>query len=245
MSYLVIMTTETAAKLTKRPSNLRGTTHSGWGKNRHTFAFGNYVEENHVGFRDLRIINEAHLDPGKGLGTQSHRSMELFSYVVEGELQHKNSLGEDYSLRTGDFQHLSAGSGVQLNELNPQSDGKTHFLKMWIVPRSQGGEPRYARINIAEKRVHNGLSLLASPDGEDGSARIRQDSQIFFGDLTAGQTLTLSENCLYPYAWIQMIEGKVHLDTVTLEAGDGAAIHTSAFTIEGDADSEFLLFRLK
>jgi len=237
---------KTLPKLTiiKRASQDRGKTNISWLESQHSFSFGNYVDPEHVGFRSLRVINEDKVVPGRGFGEHPHRSMEILSYVVEGELEHKDSLGNGRVIKAGEFQYMSAGSGVLHSEFNPQADKPSHFLQIWIQPRSQGGEPRYQDFDTAERRVKNGLFLLASPDGASGSAEIRQDAQVHFGDLATGATLEVPENKSYPFAWVQVIKGSVRIEDTDLAAGDGAAIEGSQFAIEGTEDAEFILFRL-
>jgi len=231
-------------KIKKRPSEERGKTNIGWLDSKHSFSFGRYADPEHVGFRSLRVINEDKVAPGKGFGEHPHRSMEILSYVVDGELEHKDSMGNGRVIKAGEFQYMSAGSGVLHSEFNPQPDKSTHFIQIWIQPREQGGMPRYSDFDTAEKRVKDGLFLLASPDGESDSAAIRQDAQIHFGDITAGKTIEVQADNHYPYSWIQIIKGTVHIAENKFAAGDGAAIEGSAFKINGSEDSEFILFRL-
>ena len=241
---LQAMKTTHDIQITKRPSEERGLTNIGWLDSRHSFSFGGYTDPEHVGFRNLRVINEDKIAPGRGFGEHPHRSMEILSYVVEGELEHKDSLGNGRVIKAGEFQYMSAGSGVLHSEFNPQSDKPTHFLQIWIQPREQGGEPRYQDFDTAEKRVKNGLFLLASPDGEQGSAAIRQDARIHFGDLAAEATIDVPADERYPFAWVQVIKGGIKISDTELSAGDGAAIEGNAFAIQGSEDAEFLLFRL-
>ena len=238
------MKTTNTLKVTKRASEERGETDIGWLNSRHSFSFGGYMDPAYVGFRNLRVINEDKVAAGKGFGRHPHRLMEIISYVIEGELKHEDSMGNGRVIKAGEFQYMSAGTGVSHSELNPQHDKPTHFLQIWIQPNDGGGEPRYQDFDTAEKRVKNGLSLLASPDGEAGSAEIRQTAQIYFGDLESGAIIDVPANETYPYAWIQMIKGGVTVGDVDLAAGDGAAIEGSAFTIDGSEAAEFLLFRL-
>lgn len=230
--------------ITKRPAHERGSTDLGWLDSKHSFSFGDYVDQDHVGFRSLRVINEDRVAPGKGFGTHPHHSMEILSYVVEGELEHKDSLGNGRVIRAGEFQYMSAGTGVMHSEFNPRSDQPAHFLQIWIQPRERGGEPRYQDFDTAAKRVKDGLFLLASPDGEAGSAAIRQDAQIYFGDVALDSTIIVPANRRYPFAWVQVIKGSLVIGGESLSAGDGAAIAGDTFTIEGAGDAEFLLFRL-
>ena len=231
-------------QIKKRPSEERGLTNIGWLDSRHSFSFGGYADPRHVGFRSLRVINEDRVAPGKGFGEHPHRSMEILSYVVEGELEHKDSLGNGRVIKAGEFQYMSAGSGVLHSEFNPQPDKPTHFLQIWIQPREQGGEPRYQDFDTVEKRVKNGLFLLASPDGEKESAAIRQDAQVHFGNLVADATIEIPEDDHYPFAWIQVIKGGIKIGNTDLFAGDGAAIESSTFAIKGIQAAEFILFRL-
>lgn len=238
------MKTTHTINITKRHSEERGETNIGWLDSKHSFSFGGYMDPAHVGFRNLRVINEDKVAAGKGFGKHPHRSMEIFSYVVEGELEHKDSMGNGRVIKAGEFQYMSAGSGVSHSEFNPQPDKPTHFLQIWVQPQEQGGEPRYQDFDTAEKRVKNGLSLLASPNGEAGSAEIRQTVQIYFGDLEPGAAIDVPAADDYPFAWIQMIKGGVRVGDVDLAVGDGAAIEGSSFKIEGTEAAEFLLFRL-
>lgn len=228
----------------KRPSAERGTSNFGWLDSKHSFSFGGYHDPEHLGFRSLRVINQDIVAPGQGFGAHPHQSMEILSYVVEGELEHKDSLGNGRVIKAGEFQYMSAGSGVRHSEFNPSSDQPVHFLQIWIQPREQGGQPRYRDFDTAAPRVKNGLFLLASPDGEADSAEIRQTAQIHFGDLASGASIEVRADAKYPYAWVQVIQGAVQIAGTDLEAGDGAAIEGDAFTIEGTQDAEFLLFRL-
>jgi redox-sensitive bicupin YhaK (pirin superfamily) len=237
------MKTETI-NILKRPAAERGQSDFGWLDSRHSFSFGAYMDPEYVGFRSLRVINEDKVAAGKGFGTHPHQSMEILSYVVDGELEHKDSMGNGRIIKAGEFQYMSAGSGVLHSEFNPSKTNPAHFLQIWIQPREQGGEPRYRDFDTAEKRVKDGLFLLASPDGEGDSAEIRQDAQIHFGDLSAGKTLTVAADATYPYAWIQLIKGTVSIGDTELGSGDGAAIEASSFDIRGSEDAEFLLFRL-
>ncbi len=230
--------------ISKRASEERGETNIGWLDSKHSFSFGDYMDPAYVGFRSLRVINEDKISAGKGFGKHPHRLMEIFSYVIEGELKHEDSMGNGRTIKAGEFQYMSAGTGVSHSEFNPQSDKSTHFLQIWMQPNEGGGEPLYQDFDTAEKDVKNSLSLLASPDGEAESAKIRQTAKIYFGNLESGALIDVIANETYPYAWIQMIKGEITIGDVALGAGDGAAIEGDAFAIEGVEDAEFLLFRL-
>ena len=230
--------------ISKRPSEDRGETSIGWLDSKHSFSFGSYMDPNYVGFRNLRVINEDKVAPGRGFGEHPHHSMEILSYVVEGELEHKDSMGNGRVIKAGEFQYMSAGSGVSHSEFNPQPNKPTHFLQIWIQPSEQGGEPRYQDFDTAEKRVKNGLFLLASPDGEAGSAEIRQNVQVYFGDVATEATIDVMADNRYPFAWIQVIKGEIKIEETVLAAGDGVAIEGDKFKIKGVKNAEFLLFRL-
>jgi len=243
------MKTPQNIRIFKRPSEDRGETNIGWLDSKHSFSFGSYMDASCVGFRSLRTINEDKITAKKGFSPHPHQSMEIFSYVVDGELAHKDTLGNGRIIRAGEFQYMSAGSGVKHSEFNPQSDKPTHFIQIWIQPREYGGEPRYQDSDTTKNRIQNGLLLLVSPDGEKGSIEIRQDAQIYFGDLKAEASIEVPADEKYPYSWIQMIRGAVKVEGIDLVAGDGAGIEGTenegpAFTIISTADAEFLLFRL-
>lgn len=230
--------------ISKRVSEDRGETSIGWLDSKHSFSFGSYMDPNYVGFRNLRVINEDNVAPGKGFGEHPHRSMEILSYVVEGELAHQDSMGNGRVIKAGEFQYMSAGSGVTHSEFNPQPNKPTHFLQIWIQPNEPGGDPRYQDFDTAEERVENGLFLLASPDGEAGSAEIRQKVQVYFGDIAAAATIKVARDEKYPFAWVQVIKGGIQIEEVGLATGDGAAIEGDHFEIKGTENAEFLLFRL-
>lgn len=184
-------TIKTKPTILKRPSLDRGYSDFGWLKSRHSFSFGQYHDPEFMGFRSLRVINEDKVSPGKGFGSHPHDSMEIVSYVVEGELEHKDSLGNGRVIRAGEFQYMSAGSGVVHSEFNPSAENPVHFLQIWLIPQEAGGEPRYRDFDTSQRRKENGLAVLASPDGREDSAAIRQDAEIHFGHLAAGKTLSL------------------------------------------------------
>ncbi len=238
------MSFDTLLKVVKRSSKDRGHSNLGWLDSHHSFSFGEYMDTEHMGFRSLRVINQDIVEPGQGFGTHSHHSMEIMSYVIEGELEHKDSLGNGRIIKAGEFQFMSAGSGVNHSEFNPSPDNKAHFLQIWIQPSHGGGEPRYMDFDTTSMRQDNGLALLASPDGVNGSAAIRQDAEVYFGQLDAGNNYKLESDESHPYIWIQMIHGEVILEKLELGPGDGAAIEGSEFELRAVQDAEYLLFRL-
>jgi len=227
-----------------RPHDQRGITKTAWLDSQHTFSFGTYSSAEHMGFRSLRVINEDHIKPGNGFGMHPHASMEILTYVIQGCLQHQDSLGNGRTIQTGEFQYISAGDGIQHSEFNPSNTETAHFLQIWIQPTEKGGTPRYQHFDTQQHSVHNRLALLAAPDGQDGSAAIKQNAQIYFGSLTTDQSLNTQKDLRYPYAWLQLIKGKLTVENVALRSGDGIAIEGQPFAITASEDAEFLLFKL-
>lgn len=233
-----------AIQLRKRRATERGTTAIGWLYSRHTFAFGDYFDPQHAGFRSLRVINDDLVEPGGGFGMHGHRDMEILSYVISGELAHTDSLGNGRTIRAGELQYMSAGTGVRHSEFNPSASAPVHFLQIWIEPRERGGPPRYADQDMRARVRENELAMFASPDGRDGSVAIRQDALICFGRLAAGRVIVVPADPGRRYAWIHLISGQLRIGAETLGPGDGAAIEAATFTVSAEQPAEFLLFRL-
>src|SRR4051812_18971213 len=175
--------------IVKLPSEARGKTELGWLHSRHSFSFGEYYDPEHMGFRSLRVINDDIVEPGRGFGTHGHRDAEIFSYVIEGELAHEDSMGNGSTIKPGDLQYMSAGSGVQHSEFNPSDKNRVHFLQIWLMPNATGGKPRYAEKTLGAAAKNNALTLLFAPEASDGAVAIRQDARIYFGRLNEGETL--------------------------------------------------------
>ncbi len=228
-----------------RPSEERGPADFGWLKARHSFSFGNYYDPRHMGFRNLRVINEDRVVAGAGFPTHGHRDMEIVTYLLDGELEHKDSMGNGEVIRPGEVQAMSAGTGVLHSEFNPSDSNPTHLLQIWLLPDKQGHTPRYDQKVFAREEKLNQLRLVVSPDGADGSIFIHQDSKIYASILEADKTVALD---LAPkrHAWVQVARGQIALGDTVLKAGDGAAISDLAkLKIKGIADaSEFLVFDL-
>ncbi|MFN7138074.1 MAG: pirin family protein [Limisphaerales bacterium] len=238
------MNTSAQATIRKRPADSRGRTELGWLHSRHSFSFGEYYDPEQMGFRSLRVMNEDIVEPGAGFGTHPHRDAEIFSYVIEGELQHQDSMGNGSVIKAGDLQYMSAGSGVRHSEFNPSGNRSVHFYQVWFRPQVSGGEPKYAERKLAGTAKPNSLTLLLSNSGREESIVIRQDAEIFFGKLETGNSLPFE---LHPerHAWIQVIKGSLKVLGETLRAGDGAAISDAAsLDLSAENDSEFLLFDL-
>jgi quercetin 2,3-dioxygenase len=225
-----------------RKADERGHFDHGWLDTYHTFSFADYYDPDSMGFRALRVINEDRVKPGHGFGTHSHRDMEIVTYVLEGSLAHRDSMGTGSVIRPGEVQRMSAGTGVLHSETNPSRDEAVHFLQIWILPERRGIEPGYEQkaFPAAERKDH--LRLVASPDGGDGSLTIHQDAKLFAGTLTDGKTITY-ELAKGRYAWLQVARGTVDLNGQTLNAGDGAAIEDER-TLNLRGDGEILLFDL-
>ncbi len=229
--------------LTLRRAGERGHANHGWLNSFHTFSFADYHDPRHMGFRALRVINDDTVAPGMGFGTPGHRDMEIISYVLDGELGHRDSMGSSSVIRPGDVQRMSAGTGVRHSEMNSSPTSPVHFLQIWIVPDRPGHAPGYAQIAFPEADRRGTLRLVASPDGSDGSVSIHQDVRLYAGLFDAGEAAT---HVVAPgrHAWIHVARGKAQVDGVLLEAGD--AVSTSApgaLSITGDG-AEVLVFDL-
>ena len=234
----------THPQLVKRPAGERGRTDLGWLHSRHTFSFGGYFDERHMNFRALRVINDDIVEPGQGFGTHAHRDAEIFSYVIEGELEHQDSMGNGRVIRTGDLQYMSAGSGVQHSEFNPSPDHRVHFLQVWLKPNQPGGAPRYAEKALGREAPRNALTLLLTGHPRDGAIGIRADADVYFTRLDAGRGVIIPAGADQG-VWIHVIRGKLAVLDDLLQEGDGAAIrHASEIALTAQTDAELLVFVL-
>lgn len=236
--------TSQTSKVVIRKSDTRGTGNHGWLTAKHSFSFANYYDSNYTSYRSLRVINEDRIAPGKGFNTHPHSNMEIFTYVVSGQLEHKDSLGNGRLIEAGQFQYMSAGSGVLHSELNPSPDQETHMLQIWITPRQPGGTPLYADLDTRAIKRDNALTLLASANGEDQSIQIRQDACIYLGQLDTNRKLTLQTSSEQPYTWLQMIQGTLEIDHQIIHAGDAVHFEHTAPSIQSLDHAEFILFQL-
>jgi redox-sensitive bicupin YhaK (pirin superfamily) len=230
--------------ITLRPSAARGHANHGWLDSYHTFSFANYFDPAHMGFGQLRVLNQDRVAPGQGFGTHGHRDMEIVSYVLEGTLEHKDSLGNGAQMRPGEVQLMSAGRGVTHSEFNPSRSEGLHFLQMWVFPQETGTSPSYQQKDfpLAERRGR--LRLVVSPDGRDGSLKIRQDAALYVASLGAGERVSLPL-AAGRAAWLHVARGRLRLGAQTLGAGDGAAIEDEReLVLEGLEDSELVLWEL-
>ena len=231
--------------ITVRYADDRGATKVGWLDSRHTFSFGDYHDPKHMGFGPLRVINEDRVRAGAGFPTHGHRDMEIVSYVLDGALEHKDSLGTGSVIRPGDVQRMSAGTGVRHSEFNPSGDAPVHFLQIWLLPEREGLPPSYEQKAFAETEKRNRLRLVAAPDGRDGAVTLHQDARVYASVLDLGVEL---RHPLAPgrRAWIQVARGGVEANGEDLRAGDGAALENeSAVVLKAlTDDAEALLFDL-
>jgi len=228
--------------ITVRKSGDRGHADHGWLLTYHTFSFADYYDPQQMGWGKLRVINEDRVQPGKGFGTHSHRDMEIISYVLEGELQHRDSMGNGTVIRPGDVQRMSAGTGVQHSEFNPSSSTLVHFLQIWIEPERPGIEPGYEQKFFAPEDKHGRLQLVASRDGREGGVTIHQDADVYASLLSPGEHVS-HQVATGRSAYLHLVKGAVRVNGTQLGTGDGAKIASEReLQIAASEDSELLLF---
>jgi quercetin 2,3-dioxygenase len=228
-----------------RSAESRGHENHGWLDSFHSFSFARYYDPEHMGFGPLRVINEDRVQPGAGFDTHGHSDMEIISYVLEGALEHKDSLGTGSVIRPGDVQRISAGSGIRHSEFNHSKTEPVHFLQIWIIPESKGLRPGYEQKTFDPDDKRGRLRLIGSRDGRDGSVTIHRDVDLYAGVLSPRQTVTheLSER---RGAWLQVARGGVVINDKRLKAGDGVAIDAPGLIrIEGEQKAEVLLFDME
>lgn len=227
-----------------RKSKERGLANHGWLNSNHTFSFAEYYDENFMGFGPLRVINEDRIDGGTGFGTHGHRDMEIISYVIDGALEHKDSMGNSTVIKPGEVQRLSAGTGIRHSEQNHFKDKTTHFLQIWIMPGKMGIEPSYGQQSFEKQLSTNDLIMVASKDGREGTVSLNQDVNMYAcKSKEDGQKdyKTFSHRHL----WIQVIHGEVQVEGETLLNGDGAGIeNVQDIVLKWSKGSEFILFDL-
>ncbi|MBU0984698.1 MAG: pirin family protein [candidate division Zixibacteria bacterium] len=227
-----------------RPANERGHADHGWLNTWHTFSFNTYYDENYMGFRALRVINDDRVQPGKGFGTHPHQDMEIVTYILDGMLQHKDSMGNGSIIKPGDVQRMSAGKGILHSEFNPSQDDPVHLLQVWITPDRKGVDPTYDQKHFSREEKLGTLRLIASPDGRDGSVSMRQDASIYATLIENGTELSLPIGT-GRHVWVHVARGDVKLGEHKLTGGDGAAISGEAsLTLTGLGAAEVLLFDL-
>ena len=229
--------------ITIRPSSERGAANFGWLDTRHSFSFSNYYDPQHMGFGPLRVINEDKISPSQGFGTHGHRDMEIITYVLEGSLEHKDSIGNGSIIRPGDVQRMSAGTGIRHSEFNASATDTVHLLQIWLLPATNGIDPGYEQIYIDPAEKQGRLRLIGSQDGRDGSVTIHQDVSLYSAVLGDGDRVShaLAGGRI---AWLQVAQGALDLNGQALTAGDGAAIQDldQLTFVSTAAATEFLLF---
>ncbi|HEV7433181.1 MAG TPA: pirin family protein [Steroidobacteraceae bacterium] len=230
--------------LTVRPAAKRGHAQHGWLDSWHSFSFADYYDPQHVHFGPLRVINEDRVQANQGFGTHSHADMEIISYVLEGELQHKDSMGTGSVIRPGDVQRMSAGRGVQHSEFNPSPTEAVHFLQIWILPDARGIAPEYEQRTIPDSEKRGRLRLIASPAGDHASLRIHQNARMLSG-LFSGAEQAQHELAAGRLGYVQLARGAASVNGVSLRAGDGALLREeSSVSITEGIDAEVLVFDL-
>lgn len=231
--------------ITLRPSNERGRANYGWLDTNYSFSFGDYFDPDHMGFRSLRVINEDVVAPEGGFPTHPHRDMEIITYILDGELEHKDSTGGGSVIHPGRVQRMTAGTGIRHSEFNPSSENPCHLLQIWLLPGTAGLTPGYEEKTFARADMANTLCPIATPNnGTDGALHINQDVTLYGATLNDGATLT---HTLAPgrHAWIQVARGSLSLNGTPLNQGDGAAVSDEDTLVFADGkDAEFLLFDL-
>ncbi|MBI2529298.1 MAG: pirin family protein [Candidatus Rokubacteria bacterium] len=227
-----------------RRAGERGHFDHGWLDTWHTFSFASYHDPAHMGFRALRVINDDTVAPGEGFGAHAHRDMEIITYVLEGALAHRDSMGHGSVIRPGNVQRMSAGTGVTHSEFNASDAEPVHFLQIWILPDRTGLPPSYEEKQFAREDKRGALRLIAAPDGREGAATLHQDTRVYASVLEPGERLT---HRLLPgrHAWLHVVSGALTLDAAALAGGDGVAVSDeSALSLSATAPSEVLLFDL-
>ena len=222
----------------------RGHFNHGWLDTNHTFSFGDYYNPAHLGFRSLRVINDDRVHPGQGFGMHGHRDMEIVTYVLDGALEHQDSMGNGEVLRAGELQRMTAGTGVRHSEFNPSDQEWVHLYQIWLLPERKGLKPNYEQKTFTEEKRQGTLRLVASPTGECGSLTIHQDARLYLSTLKAGETVA---HALKPsrHAWLQVLRGQVALNGHPLSAGDGAAVsEEEKLEIRSQDEAEVMLFDL-
>jgi hypothetical protein len=230
--------------LTLRKSQERGYADHGWLKSFHSFSFAGYHDPRHMGFGNLRVINEDRIAPGMGFGTHGHRDMEIISYVLEGNLAHKDSMGNVKGIPPGDVQRMSAGRGVQHSEFNHADGQNTHFLQIWIEPNVRGIEPSYEQKTFAAAEKRGVLRLVASPDGAQGSVKVHADALLYAGLFDGDEKAALSLDPARK-TYVHLVQGALNVNGQTLAAGDAALIEKeSRLTLDQGQKAEVLVFDL-
>ena len=230
------------AKIKIRKAHDRGHADHGWLNSWHTFSFADYHDPAHMGFRSLRVINDDTVQGGMGFGTHPHRDMEIISYVIDGALEHKDSMGNGSVIRAGHVQRVTAGTGITHSEFNHSATALVHFLQIWIIPNQRGLNPSYEEFQV--RSAGGGICLIASPDGADDSVTVHQDARLYFGRLAEDETVTHTTS-VERGVWVQVVKGELTVAGQPLSAGDGMSLEqVEDIVIEAGGAGEFLLFDL-
>jgi len=230
--------------ITIRKAEDRGHANHGWLNSYHTFSFANYYDPKHMGFRALRVINEDRVSPGAGFGTHGHSDMEIITYVLEGSLEHKDSIGTGSVIQPGEVQRMSAGKGIRHSEFNHSKTESVHFLQIWLLPDTKDLPPSYEQRNFSPAKNPGKLHLVAARNGREGAVTVHQDVDLYAAVLEPGDHIS---HTLQPqrHGWIQVARGAITLNGLPLDKGDGAAISQETdVVIEATTDAEILLFDL-
>lgn len=245
MCPVAAVDTEELDMLELRPAAERGHAKLGWLDSRHSFSFGSYYDPQQVGFSDLLVINDDRVQPGRGFATHGHRDMEIFTYVLEGALEHQDSMGTGAVIRPGDVQMMSAGTGIRHSEFNASRQALVHFLQIWIIPSRTGVTPRYQQQRFEEADKRGRLRLIISPEGKEGSLSVYQDAWVYAGlfDGSEQQVLTLPEN---RFAYVHVARGSLEVNGQRLTTGDGARLrNVEAIRFGAGENAEVLVFDLR
>jgi quercetin 2,3-dioxygenase len=230
--------------ITLRPAGQRGRSEHGWLDSRHSFSFADYHDPRHMGFRALRVINEDRVEPGAGFPTHGHSDMEILTYVLDGAVQHRDSMGNGSVIHPGEVQRMSAGTGVTHSEYNPSKVEPVHFLQIWILPEREGLRPGYEQKAFGSDELRGKLRVVASRSGRDGSVTIHQDAELLATSLAPGDAVT-HHLAAGRHAWVQVARGGISIDGTALAAGDGAAVSdVRELTLRATKPSEVLVFDL-
>ena len=229
-----------------RPANQRGIAEHGWLHARFTFSFADYYDADYCGFHSLMVMNNDIIEPGGGFPMHPHRDAEIFTYVISGKLEHKDSMGNGSVIEPGDLQYMSAGSGVRHSEFNPSESEPTELYQIWMKPNQSGGQQKYAEKTLGQDNLKNESKLLFSEDGKEDSIRIRQNAEIYMTQLDEGKTLLLKQNSSFPHLWIQNISGEFCFGEHNLNKADGLGVidYNNELIISAKEDSRFFVFRL-
>lgn len=237
------MTTETKNRITIRRADERGKADHGWLKSAHSFSFAGYNDPDHLHYESLRVINDDRVAANGGFPTHPHKNFEIFSYVLEGALEHKDTLGNGSVVQAGGVQYMSTGSGVSHSEFNPSSEHAVHFLQVWLIPDTQNVTPRYETLAEGNLDKRGKLALILSPDGANGSIRVQQDALVYAARLHGEEQIDYTAQPGRKL-WLQIAAGSLSLNGEVLHEGDGAAIDGGSVKLDAGDNADFLLFDL-